>query len=71
MQTCFAIHGFIMIEVHYIITKYSKKFECEKLIKSMGFLNVLFKYYQVGLILNALNITLCFDNQEIVSNQKF
>ena len=60
-----------MIEVHYIITKYSKKFECEKLIKSMGFLNVLFKYYQVGLILNALNVTLCFDNQEIVSNQKF
>ena len=41
LQTYFTIHGFIVIEVHYVITKYSKNSACEKgQFKSIGFSNI-------------------------------
>ena len=62
------MRGFIVIQVHYVITKYSKKYACEKRIKGVDFLNIFItdslhklivyvKYYQGRLILNILDLT--------------
>ena len=69
LQTYYAIHGFIAIEVHYVITKYSEKPVCKKGIKSIDFSNI-FPTNSSYKPIVYVRYYVCFDNRELMLNRK-